>query len=99
MTILFKDTIIGGAFVVEVGKKGEIGAIFIDPSYQHKGFGKETMLFIENMYPTVKIWTLETPADSFKKHRFYESIGYKKTDEREDKKSNMLGFIYEKKID
>ena len=50
-TILADGVIIGGSFVVGFGKKGEIGAIFIDPLHQHKGYGKQAMLLIEDMYP------------------------------------------------
>lgn len=51
ITILADDIIIGGAFVTGLGKKGEIGAVFIDTSQQHKGYGKQAMLRIEEMYP------------------------------------------------
>lgn len=53
------------------------------------------MLMIEKMYPKVQRWKLETPAESYGLHRFYESLGYVKTGER---KSNLLGFVYEKTI-
>ena len=97
-TIIADDTIIGGAFVTGLGKKGEIGAIFIDTLQQHKGYGKQAMSLIEEMYPNVKRWKLETPADSFELHTFYESLGYVKIGEMKDKKSGMTGFVYEKTI-
>lgn len=97
-TILDNDTVIGGAFVTGLGKKGEIGAIFIDTTCQHKGYGKQAMLMIEEMYPNVKRWKLETPAESYDLHKFYESLGYVKTGEMKDKKSGMTGFVYEKAI-
>lgn len=97
-TILVDDAIIGGTFVTGFGKKGEIGAIFIDTLQQHKGYGKQTMLMIEKMYPNVKRWKLETPAESYGLHSFYESLGYVRAGEMKDKKSGMCGFIYEKII-
>jgi len=97
-SILKDNTIIGGAFVTGLGKKGEIGAIFIDTTQQHKGYGKQAMLLIEETYPNVKKWKLETPAESLELHTFYENIGYVKTGEMKDKKSGMIGFIYEKII-
>lgn len=97
-TIYEDDTIIGGAFIVALGKKGEIGAIFLDPSYQKKGYGRQTMLAIENRYPRVTRWKLETPSESIGLHRFYEALGYIKTDEMKDPKSDMIGFIYEKNM-
>jgi len=97
-TIIADDTIIGGAFVTGLGKKGEIGAIFIDTPEQHKGYGKQAMLLIEEMYPNVKRWKLETPAESDELHTFYESLGYAKIGEMKDKKSGMIGFVYEKTV-
>jgi len=98
-TILADDVIIGGAFVVGFGKKGEIASIFLDPQQQHKGYGKEVMLMIEKLYPKVSRWKLDTPAESHGLHRVYESLGYLKTGEMEDKKSGMKGIIYEKNIE
>ncbi len=95
-TITVDETIIGGAFVVGFGKKGEIGAIFLDTPCQHKGYGKQVLLMIEESYPNVRRWKLETPAERYELHRFYESLGYVKTGEMSDKKSGMRGFIYEK---
>lgn len=95
-TILADDMIIGGAFVAGLGKKGEIGSIFIDPLQQHKGYGKQAMLIIEEIYTDVKKWKLEVLADKYELHTFYESLGYVKTGEMKDKKSGVSGFIYEK---
>ena len=97
-TILLNDAIIGGAFVVGIGKKGEIGAIFLESSQQHKGYGKQVMLMIEELYPKVKKWKLDTPAESYELHKFYEVLGYIKVGEMKDKKSDMTGFKYEKTI-
>lgn len=97
-TILLEDCIIGGLFIAKFRNKGEIGAIFLDSNYQHLGYGKQVMLMIEKMYPKVTCWKLETPADSFNLHYFYESLGYVKTGEMIDQKSNMKGYIYKKII-
>ena len=97
-TILIGDVIIGGAFVVGFGKKGEIGSIFIDTLQQHKGYGKQVMLIIEELYPNVTQWKLEALAESYELHKFYESLGYAKTKETKDKKSGMNGVVFEKTI-
>jgi len=93
---LVDDIIIGGAFVFGLKEKGEIGAIFLDPKQQNKGFGKQMMLIIEEHYPKVKRWRLETPEGSNNLHRFYESLGYVKAGIRADKKSGINAIIYEK---
>lgn len=96
--LLADDFVVGGAFVVSIGKKGELGAIFIDPIHQKKGYGRQAIIAIEKMYPKVKKWKLETPGESYGLHRFYESLGYIKVDEMKDPKSGMVGFIYEKNL-
>ena len=94
--ILVDAEIIGGAFVMAIGKKGTLGSIFLDPLQQGKGYGKRAMLMIEKLYPKVRRWKLDTPSESYGLHKFYESLGYIKTGEMED--SGMKGFIYEKSI-
>lgn len=97
-TILLDETIIGGTFVVGLGKKGEIGAIFLDPAYQGQGYGRQAMSAIEAQYPKVKTWKLETPGESLGLRRFYEDLGFQKTSEMKDPKSGMVGFVYEKSM-
>ena len=89
---------IGGVFVVTMGKKGELGSIFIDPAYQRKGYGKQVISAIEEQYPKVQRWKLDTPSENYHLHRFYESMGFVKTGEMKDPKSEMVGFIYENTI-
>lgn len=96
--ILDDGKVIGGAFVMGIGKKGEIGAIFIDPDHQKKGYGRQVMLAIEELYPKVKRWKLDTPSGNYHLHRFYESLGYVKTGEIKDPNSDMTGFVYEKEV-
>jgi len=97
-TILSEDVIIGGAFVIGFLKKGELGAIFLDTCWQGKGYGRQAIQKIEKMYSKVKIWKLETPAESYGLHCFYESLGYIKIGEKEDAGSGVRCFVYEKKI-
>lgn len=97
-TFLEGDKIIGGAFAAGIGKKGEIGAIFIDPIYQHKNYGKEAIRLIEKSYPKVRKWRLDTPTEHTGLHKFYESLGYVKISEGEDAKSGIAIFHYEKSL-
>ena len=76
LTFIDDGTIVGGAFVMAFGAKGEVGSIFLDPQYKHKGYGKQAMVMIEKLYPKVKRWKLDTLAESYGLHRFYESLGY-----------------------
>lgn len=74
-TILEDSTIIGGAFVTGLGKKGVIGSIFLDTPYQHKDYGKQAMLMIEEMHPNVINWKLYVLAENYGLHTFYQSLG------------------------
>ena len=96
--ILVDNNIIGGAFVLAIGKKAELGSIFIEPNFQHKGYGKQAMLMIEELYPKVKKWKLDVLEDKYELHKFYEALGYIKVGEMKDKKSGLCGFKYEKII-
>ena len=96
--ILADDTIIGGTFVVGIGKKGEIGSIFIDPVHQKKGYGKQAMLMIEKLYPRIKRWKVDVLAENYHLHGFYESLGYKRIGKMTDKTSGLNGFVYEKSL-
>lgn len=98
-TILSDEKIIGGAFILAIGQKGEIGSIFIDPAEQRKGYGHYAMSAFEQMYPGVRNWKLETPSESYHLHRFYESLGYIKTGEMKERKSGINCFIYEKVVE
>ena len=94
--LLVDDTIIGGAFVVTMGKKGEIGAIFIDPAHQNRGYGRQAMIAIERAHPKVQRWRLEMPGENLGLCRFYESLDYSKISEIKDKESGMVDLVYEK---
>ena len=98
-TILYDGEIIGGAFVARIFRKGELGAIFLNPSHQGKGYGRQAMQMIEASHPKAKTWKLVTPADSHGLHRFYESLGYVKAGEKEDAGSGIRGFIFRKTIE
>ena len=98
ITILESDVIIGGAFVLALGRKGEIGNIFLDPIYQHKSFGKQALQMIEKAHPRVQEWKLDTPAENHGLHRFYESLGYVRVGEGKDEKSGIAVYKYQKTI-
>ena len=98
-TILVNDVIVGGAFVAAFGKRGELGSIFLDPQQQLKGYGKQAMQMIEKLYPKVRRWKLDTLAENYGLHRFYESLGYAKSGEMVDKMSGIKAFTYEKTIE
>ncbi len=65
----------------------------IDPKHQGKGYGYETLLAMEELFPLKQKWILGTPFYSVRNHHLYEKAGYGKVGETAE---NMV-FLYEKK--
>ena len=96
MNHLFKLTdgngvIIGGAILFRQGDTLNVGRIFIDPQHFRKGYGILMMREIEDMFPDVKLFTLDTPVWNARTNAFYTRLGYS-----EVKRDNDL-IYYSKK--
>lgn len=90
--IVLDGEIIGG-IIVFAEKDGiyNLGRIFINPTYQNKGYGRNAMEYIEKQFSDAKKWWLGTPKWSIRNHYFYEKCGYVRVgEEGED------GYLYEK---
>lgn len=77
---VLKDGIIIGGINVFIAKKNEkyLGNIFLDPSYQDKGYGTMIWKYIEQKYPDTKKWITDTPGFSKRNHHFYvNKCGFK----------------------
>lgn len=91
--VLQDKEIIGGIIITISGKNfGRIDRIFIDPNYQGKGTGSRVINLLEEEFPNVRTWDLETSSRQINNHYFYEKVGYKKTYETEEE------YGYQKKI-
>lgn len=78
-TIKQEDYLIGGAVLFQDKRNKEImyvGRIFIDPKEYKKGFGLESMKYIEKMFPKITTWRLETPVWNIRTNSFYRKLGY-----------------------
>ena len=96
---IMKDKVIIGGVIVFSDGVGNytLGGIFIEPSLQNQGIGKEAIKFIEHTFPKAKKWFLDTPYLSFRNHYFYEKKGYvKKGEVHPDENSDFCLFLYEK---
>lgn len=83
--ILQDKEIIGGIIITISGKSfGRIDRIFVDPNYQGKGIGSKVIVLIEEEFPDVRTWDLETSSRQINNHYFYEKVGYRTTYETED---------------
>ncbi|MCG7344897.1 GNAT family N-acetyltransferase [Sporosarcina sp. ACRSL] len=92
--VLQDNEIIGGIIITISGTSfGRIDRIFVDPIYQGKGIGSRIINLVEEEFPNVGIWDLETSSKQMNNHYFYEKMGYRKTFESEDE------YGYQKKIE
>jgi GNAT superfamily N-acetyltransferase len=98
--ILYNNVIVGGFSLYDMGNSHfELGSIYIEPDYQGKGIGEQAISYIEQSYPEVRKWTLETPYLSFRNHHFYEKMGYIKIgEEKLEVPQGFVLFKYEKNI-
>lgn len=74
----------------EKDKSLYIGRIFIDSIYHRKGYGILLMKCIEDYFPSVRKFCLDTPEWNIRTNAFYQKSGYKKV-----KAEN--GFIFYQK--
>lgn len=58
-------------FVDEKNRRGFLGCLFIDADRIGNGFGAIAWHFAERSFPEVEVWETETPAVSYRNHRFY----------------------------
>lgn len=75
-TIYIENQVAGGLDIRDLGEHIRLNRIFLHSDYHNQGYGKEIMKIIEEMYPHIKKWSLDTPKDHIKNRYFYESLGY-----------------------
>ncbi|PEV97766.1 GNAT family N-acetyltransferase [Bacillus cereus] len=91
--VIADEEIIGGIIVTISGKSyGRMDRIFVDPVYQGKGIGSQVIKLIEEEFPNIKIWDLETSSRQVNNHHFYKKMGYQIIFESKDE------YCYVKRI-
>ncbi|MHB8064529.1 MAG: GNAT family N-acetyltransferase [Ruminiclostridium sp.] len=96
--ITYENKNIGGIKLFDLGDGHfNLGTIYIDPDYQNMKIGTKAIKFIEELYPNVKKWSLDTPYKSFRNHYLYEKLGYVKVgEERPEQDKEFYLYLYEK---
>ena len=85
--IMYNDALAGVLLISHTGREhARVDRFYIAPTFQNKGIGSKVITLMEDMYPMVKIWTLDTIQKSIRNHDFYEKNGYTKTGEDEDER-------------
>ncbi|WP_179861587.1 GNAT family N-acetyltransferase [Bacillus sp. AFS094611] len=91
--VIVDEKIIGGIIVTISGKSyGRIDRIFVDSVYQGRGIGSFVIKLIEEEYPNIRIWDLETSSRQINNHHFYKKMGYEIIFKSEDE------YCYVKRI-
>lgn len=91
--VIMGEKVIGGIIVTISGKSyGRIDRIFVEPFLQGKGIGSRVIKLIEEKFPNIRIWDLETSSRQINNHHFYKKMGYETIFETEDE------YCYVKKI-
>lgn len=77
--MICEGKIIGGIIVFKVSNGHyELGRIYIDPDFQNRGIGFESMKFLDENFDDCFKWTLGTPEWAARNQYFYEKSGFKK---------------------
>ena len=68
--------IVGGALLFLKDDELNVGRIFVAPENFRKGYGIFMMQQIEESFPEVKVFTLDTPIWNVRTNAFYQKLGY-----------------------
>lgn len=83
--IIYNEVLAGVLLISYTGREhARVDRLYINPIFQDKGIGSKVINLMEEMYPMVKIWTLDTIQKSIRNHCFYEKNGYVKVGEDEE---------------
>ena len=74
--LLFRDE--------EQESKMYLGRIFLSPQYHRKGYGLEAMRLLEQSFPDIQKWCLDTPIWNERTNQFYLKLGYIETGRDEE---------------
>ncbi len=83
--------IVGGAILFLKDDILNVARIFVAPEHFRKGYGIFMMREVENLFPEVKEFTLDTPVWNVRTNSFYIKLGYREI--KRDKE-----FVYYAKI-
>ena len=75
-SLLDENKLVAGAILKKQDEELYIYRIFVDPKEFHKGYGLALMNAIEETFPTVNRYCLDTPEWNIRTNHFYHKCGY-----------------------
>ena len=76
---------VGGLIIYDQGKgRYYLGRVFIAPSHQRKGIGLRAIEMLFQTFPDATTWWLDTPVWNTRTPGFYEKLGFKAVDQRDE---------------
>lgn len=79
-----KGELVGGAVLFTEGETLRIGRIFISPDFFRRGYGCLLLRDIEELFPKVRTFELDTPVWNVRTNALYRKMGYVETGRSED---------------
>ena len=85
--IIYNNSIVGVILLSYTGREhARVDRLYILPEYQGSGLGSKVLKSIEELFPEVNEWSLDTIQQSPRNHYFYEKNGYKLVGEDENER-------------
>lgn len=79
--------------------KARISPLAILPEFENKGYGKQAIYEIENLFSGITEWNLDTIKEEIQLIRFYLNLGYIKLKKEEKINDNMHILFFKKVIE
>lgn len=93
--VYYEGEVVGGIIVVDYGNGHYyLARMFVEPDYQARGIGLQSVRLLFKLYPDAKKWREDTPAWNTRTRPFYGKLGFRIVKETEE------GFLlFEKMAD
>ncbi len=78
-TAIDKERIVGGIIIFADTNDDSvmyIGRLFVSPDLFRMGYGSQILRLMEDMYPNITTWKLDTPVWNSRTNRFYKKVGF-----------------------
>ena len=96
--ILCDDKRVGALRVVRIDEAScRIAPVFIIPQYQKTGIAQKVFALLEQEYPNVMLWKLDTILQEKGNCHLYEKLGYHQTGKIYHK-NDVLDIVYYEKV-